>query len=74
MLSLGIMDDNLTVSETEHTAEQVNISMNEKFAEKYLKFSPTKFKYLKVCINNKNMLMHKLEVDAWDIKYDENTV
>ena len=40
--SLGLMDDNLSVSETGIKAEQINTFMNEKSAEKVLQFNPKK--------------------------------
>ena len=69
--NLGLMDDNLTVSETGHKAEQVNMFMNENSAKKYLQFNSTKCKYLNIGKNKENMVKHTLEVDTWDINYDE---
>ena len=50
--SLGLMDDNLTVSEGGFKAEEINIFMNKNSAEKTLQFNPKKCKYLSVG-NNK---------------------
>ena len=69
--SLGLMDDNKTVSEAGHKAEQVNVIMNENAAEKNLQFNPKKCKYLSIGRNKKSMLHHTLEVDTWNIDYDD---
>jgi hypothetical protein len=45
--SLGLMDDNITVSEAGVKAEQINIFMNENSAEKKLQFNYKKCKYIK---------------------------
>ena len=46
--SLGLMDDNLTVSEAGFKAEQINIFMNENSAEKGPKFNPQKCNFLEI--------------------------
>ena len=64
--SLGLMDDNLTVSEAGH-----NVFMNENAAEKNLQFNPQKCKFMSIGRNKENVTPHKLEVDTWDIVYDD---
>ena len=69
--SLGLMDDNLTVSEAGFRAEEINIFMNENSATKLLQFNTKKCKYLRMGNLNKTSLPNKLEVDSWEIKYDD---
>ena len=69
--SLRLMDDNLTVSEGGFKAEEINIFMNENSATKLLQFNTKKCKYLRMG-NVKNVsLPNNLEVDSWEVKYDE---
>ena len=70
--SLGLMDDNLTVSEAGHKAAQVNVIMNKSAAEKSLPFNPNKCKFLSIGKNKKKVLTHKLQVDTWNINYDDS--
>ena len=72
--SLGLMDDNLTVSEAGHKAEQLNVFMNEHSAEKNLQFNPKKCKFLSIGRNKEKMLKHTLEVDTWNISYDDSDI
>ena len=51
--SLGLMDDNITVTEAGLNSEQVNIFMNEHSAEKKLQSNPKKCKYIKIGKNKK---------------------
>ena len=69
--SLGLMDNNLTVSETGHKAEQINIFMNKNSALRKLKFNPFKCKYMMIGNKKEHTVKHTLEVDSWNIKYDE---
>ena len=69
--SLGLMDDNITVSNAGHKAEEVNVFMNENSAEKLLQFNTKKCKFLRLGKNKENQLPHNLEVDSWKIHYDE---
>ena len=69
--SLGLMDDNITVTEAGVSAEQVNIFMNENSAEKKLQFNPKKCKYIRVGKNKKLNPSQTLEVDSWDVKFDK---
>ena len=61
---LGLMNDNLTVSEAGHKVEQVNAFLNENAAEKNLQFNPKKCKFICICRNKENVSLHKLEVDT----------
>ena len=70
--SLGLMDDNLTVSNAGFKAEEVNIFMNENSAEKNLQFNPKKCKYLSLGKNRETSPLHTLEVDTWNITYDND--
>ena len=66
------MDDNLTVSEAGYKAEQINTYMKENSAEKGLQFNSKKSKYLEIGKNKEmNPTQNTLEVDTWDITYDE---
>ena len=70
--SLGLMDDTLSVSEAGVNAEEINTFMNENSAEKRLQFNPKKCKYLDIGRNTETSVLHNtLEVDTWDISYDE---
>ena len=70
--SLGLMDDNLTVSETGFKAEEINIFMNENSALKKLQFNPKKCKFIKIGKNKNTSLPNKLEVDSWNIQYEND--
>ena len=66
------MDDTLSVSEEGVNAEEINTFMNENSAEKHLQFNPKKCKYLDIGRNTETSVLHNtLEVDTWDISYDE---
>ena len=69
--SLGLMDDNLTVSEAGFRAEEINIFMNENSATKLLQFNTKKCKYLRMGNLKETSLPNKLEVDSWEMKYDD---
>ena len=69
--SLGLMDDNITVTEAGVSAEQENIFMNENSAEKKHQFNPKKCKYIRVGKNKKLNPSQTLEVDSWDVKFDK---
>ena len=66
------MDDNLTVSEGGFKAEEINIFMNKNSAEKNLQFNPKKCKYLSIGKNKETAPLHTLEVDSWNITYDND--
>ena len=70
--SPGLMDDNLTVSETGFKAKEINIFMNENSALKKLQFNPKKCKFMKIGKNRETSLPNKLEVDSWNISYDND--
>ena len=53
--SLGLMDNNLTVSETGFKAEEVNIFVNENSSEKNLQFIPKRYKYLSIGKKKENI-------------------
>ena len=65
------MDNNLTVSETGHKTEQINIFINENSAEENLQFNPIKCKYLIIGRKKENVVKHTLEVDSWNVEYDK---
>ena len=69
--SLGLMDDNLTISEAGYKAEVVNTFMNENSAEKHLQFNAKKFKFMKIGKNKLSSLPQSLKVDSWNKEYDE---
>ena len=70
--SLGLMDDNLTVSEAGYKAEQINTFMKKNSAEKGLQLNSKKCKYLEIGKNKEmNPTQNTLEVNTWDITYDE---
>jgi hypothetical protein len=46
--------------------------MNENSAEKLLQFNTKKCKFLRLGKNKENQLPHDLEVDSWNIHYDED--
>ena len=69
--SLGLMDDNLTIAEAEFGAEEINVFMNENSAEKNLQFNSKKCKYLSIGRNKETSPSHTLEVDIWNVSYDE---
>ena len=69
--SLGLMDDNLTIAEAGFRAEEINVFMNENSAEKNLQFNSKKCKYLSIGRNKETSPSHTLEVDIWNVSYDE---
>ena len=69
--SLGLMDDNLTISEAGYKAEIVNTFMNGNSAEKLLQFNTKKCKYMKIGKHKQSHIPHTLKVDSWNISYDE---
>ena len=69
--SLGLMGDNLTVSETGFKAEEITTFMNENSGTKLLQFNTKKYKYLKMGNLQDRSIPNKLEVDSWVIEYDD---
>ena len=69
--SLGLMDDNLTVSEAGFKADEINIFMNENSATKLLQFNTKKCKYLRMGKPKNMVVPTQLEVDSWVITYDD---
>ena len=70
--SLGLMDDNLTISEAGYKAEQINTFMNVNSAEKKLQFNTKKCSFVSIGKNKSTAPSNTLEVDSWDITYDKD--
>ena len=69
---LGQIDDLIGVTEAGFKAQQMNVFLNVKTANKYLQFGPNKCKSMVVAsIKTKfEYLNTKLEVDTWKVSYD----
>ena len=69
---LSLMDDCYVISQSGFKAEIINTFMNAQSASKGLQFNKEKCKTLKVGGLTDKTLQPSLEVDSWDIKYDED--
>ena len=68
---LGLVDDLIGITEAGHQAQQMNVFLNLKTAEKCLQFGPSKCKTMLVGKNTDNIINTKLFVDKWEVKHDE---
>ena len=69
---LGLVDDLLGVTEAGHQAQQMNVFLNLKTAEKCLQFGSSKCKTMLIGKNTDNIINTKLYVDKWQVKYEES--
>jgi hypothetical protein len=69
---LGLVDDMLGVSEVGFKAQQMNVVLNVKSAEKGLQFGVKKCKSMIVGKKQENIINNKLFVDGWKEDYIEN--
>ena len=69
---LGLVDDTIGITEAGYRAQQMNIFMNVKTAEKGLQFGATKCKSMLVGKNTENVLNSELSVDSWKVEHQEN--
>ena len=69
---LGLVDDTIGITEVGFKAQQLNVFMNVKTAEKRLQFGATKCKTMLIGKNTKNTLNCELFVDSWNVQYKEN--
>ena len=68
---LGLVDDIVSISEAGYKAQQQNVFLNLKTAEKSLKFGVKKCKSLLIS-KNKSDFYSDLMVDKWEVKYEDN--
>ena len=69
--SLGLIDDNLTVSEAGFKAKEINIFMDQNSARKQFQFNTKKCKYLRMEKVQNISISNKLEVVSLVIEYDD---
>ena len=71
---LGMVDDIAGITEAGTKANQLNAFMNVKTAEKTLQFGHKKCQYMIIGKNTELFSQENLEVDNWNIKYQENEI
>ena len=69
---LGLVDDIIGITEAGYKAQELNAFINVKTAEKSLQFGPTKCKSMLVGKDTENVLNEALQVDSWDLKYEDD--
>ena len=69
---LGLVDDTVGITEAGHKAQQLNVLMNVKTAEKTLQFGATKCKSMLVGKSKENVVNNNLAVDNWIVNHVEN--
>ena len=67
---LGLVDDLIGVTEAGHQAQQMNVFLNTKTAEKCLQFGSSKCKTMLIGKDTKNIINTELFVDKWEVKYE----
>ena len=69
---LGLVDDLIGVTEAGYQAQQMNVFLNSKTAEKCLQFGATKCKTMLIGKSTENIINTKLFVDKWEVIYEES--
>ena len=69
---LGLVDDLIGVTESGHKAQQMNVILNVKSAEKCLQFGVSKCKSMLIGREPNNLINSDLKVDCWKEEYVES--
>ena len=67
---LGLVDDIIGVTEAGHQAQQMNVFLNTKTAEKGLQFGSSKCKTMLIGKDTKDIINTELFVDKWEVKHE----
>jgi hypothetical protein len=67
---LGLVDDIIGVTEAGHQAQQMNVFLNTKTAEKGLQFGSSKCKTMLIGEDTKDIINTELFVDKWEVKHE----
>ena len=71
---LGLVDDIIGITNAGYKAQQMNVLLNVKTAEKRLQFGATKCKSMFVGKNPEAVLNSPLKVDSWKVEHEDNPV
>ena len=69
---LGLVDDLIGITEAGHKAQQMNVILNVKSAEKCLQFGVSKCKSMLIGGKANNLINSDLKVDCWKEEYVES--
>ena len=69
---LGLVDDMIGVTEAGHQAQQMNVFLNVKTAEKGLQFGQRKCKAMLIGKRKEQIINNELKVDTWEVTHEEN--
>ena len=69
---LGLVDDIVGISEAGYKAQQQNVFINLKTAEKTLQFGVAKCKSMLISKDCDSVFSSDIMVDKWEVKYEEN--
>ena len=69
---LGLVDDMIGVTEAGYQAQQMNVFLNVKSAEKGLQFGKKKCKAMLIGKHKEKIINNELKVDTWKVVHEEN--
>ena len=69
---LGLVDDMIGVTEAGHQAQQMNVFINVKTAEKGLQFGQRKCKAMLIGKRKEQIINNELKVDTWEVTNEVN--
>ena len=69
---LGLVDDIIAITEPGFMAQQMNVLLNVRTAEKGLQFGATKCKSMLIAKNSEKVITNDLYVDIWSKEHKEN--